>query len=107
MLPPEVQKAAPKRERLLKNNRLVPELRHVVFFNRYGATTLAFARVLAGATIVARLAAAIAFARVLTLTIVLGAFRLDRLGVVCHEFGSSNQTGGNGSESDSELSAVH
>jgi hypothetical protein len=84
----------------------VPELRNVVFFNRYGATTLALARVLASATVVARLAAAVALARVLTLTIVLGAFRLDWF-VICHEFGAGNHTGGNGSESDSELSAVH
>jgi len=43
----------------------------------------------------------------LMLAIVLGAFNLGGLGVICHEFGSSDHTGGDGSESDSELSAVH
>src|SRR5271165_533194 len=104
----ERAKSRPDHERLLKEQPGDgPELRDVVFFHGYGAATLAFARVLARATVVAGLAAAVTFARVLALAIVLGAFNLGGFGVICHEFGSSDHTGGDGSESDSELSAVH
>jgi hypothetical protein len=76
---------------------------------RNGAAALAFAGVLAGATVVAGLAAALTFARILALTIVLGLLGLGFLwrGVVAQKCGPCQQTCCRGSESYGKFSAIH
>jgi hypothetical protein len=78
-------------------------------FRRNCATTLAFARVLSRATVVTGLASALAFAGILSGTVVLGLLCLLGLGgvVLAEELGAGNQTRSRGSESDGKFSAIH
>jgi len=79
----------------------------VFFFHGNRAATLALAGVLAGAAIVTRLATTVSLAGVLTLAIVLGTLRLCGFGIICHKPGPGSHPSGDGSQSDSELSAIH
>jgi fatty acid desaturase len=78
-----------------------------LLFGRNCAAAFAFARVLAGATVVTGLAAAITFAGVLAFAVMLCGLGLLRWCVVGHEFGSRDHTSGNRPESDSKFSAIH